>query len=286
MNFFKNPDWLNQFQYPFATFDEIPAEVFDSVNMDLDRIQSKSPLVSIVIAAWNEEVNILKCIASLSKMKTTIPFEIVVVNNNSSDQTQKTLDRLNIKSLFEEVQGCGPARQLGQENALGQYILMGDADCLYPDCWLDEMISVLSLPEVVCVYGRYSFISEPGYPRWKLSIFELMKDIIAEFRHVNRPYFNAYGMSMGYIREYGLKVGFIKINRRGEDGQLCLDLMKYGKIKQVKAKKARTWTGIRTLRLDGSISGALIIRFFKELRRFFYNLHSRLPENKKPSGKS
>ncbi|MDP2412392.1 glycosyltransferase family 2 protein [Daejeonella sp.] len=286
MYFLANPTWLKQFQYPYNSAKDIPKSVFEEINQNLDRNISKDPVVSIVIAAWNEEVNILRCIASLSKLKSSIPFEIIVVNNNSTDQTQNTLDQLHIQSLFEEVQGCGSARQLGQENALGKYILMGDADCLYPDCWLDEMISVLSQPEVVCVYGRYSFISESGYPRWKLSIFELMKDIIAEFRHVNRPYFNAYGMSMGYLKEYGLKVGFIKINRRGEDGQLCLDLMKYGKIKQVKAKKARTWTGIRTLRLDGSISGALIIRFFKELRRFFYNLHSRLPENKKPEGKS
>ncbi|HQS06319.1 MAG: glycosyl transferase [Sphingobacteriales bacterium 17-39-43] len=286
MNFLANPTWLKQFQYPYTSAKDIPKSVFEEINQNLDRNISTDPVVSIVIAAWNEEVNILRCIASLSKLKSSIPFEIIVVNNNSTDQTQSTLDQLHIKSFFEKVQGCGPARQLGQENALGKYILMGDADCLYPDCWLDEMISILSQPEVVCVYGRYSFISEPGYPRWKLSIFELMKDIIAEFRHVNRPYFNAYGMSMGYIKEYGLKVGFIKVNRRGEDGQLCLDLMKYGKIKQVKAKKARTWTGIRTLMLDGSISGALIIRLFKELKRFFYNLHSRLPENKKPEGKS
>jgi len=286
MNFFKTPDWLNQFRYPYSNFDEIPEQVFDSINFNLDLIQSQSPLVSIVIAAWNEEVNILNCIASLSKMETSIPFEIIVVNNNSSDQTQKTLDKLHIKSLFEETQGCGFARQLGQEKALGKYILMGDADCLYPNCWVDEMIKVLEQPGVVCVYGRYSFISEPGYPRWKLSLFELMKDIIAEFRHVNRPYFNAYGMSMGYVREFGLKVGFIQINRRGEDGQLCLDLMKYGTIKQVRSKDARTWTGIRTLKLDGSISGAFIIRLFKELRRFFYNLHTRLPENKNTDGNS
>ncbi len=286
MNFFKNPDWLNQFQYSYSNFEDIPAHVFDSINRDLDQVQSKSPLVSVVIAAWNEEMNILKCIASLSKMKSLIPFEIIVVNNNSTDHTQKILDHLHIKSLFEGIQGCGPARQLGQENALGKYILMADADCLYPDCWIEEMIKVLAQENVVCVYGRYSFISEPGYPRWKLSLFEIMKDIIAEFRHVNRPYFNAYGMSMGYVKEYGLKAGFIKVNRRGEDGQLCLDLMKYGRIIQVKASRARTWTGTRTLQLDGSIAGALTLRLFKELKRFFYNLHSGLPENKKAEGNS
>ena len=286
MNIFTNPSWINQFQYPYSTFNEIPSQIFDDINSNLDKVQSKSPLVSIVIAAWNEEVNILRCVASLSKMKSSVPFEIIVVNNNSNDNTQKTLDHLHIKSYLESVQGCGPARQRGQENALGKYILMGDADCLYPDCWIDEMIKVLEQEQVVCVYGRYSFISDSEFPRWKLRIFEMMKDIVAEYRHMNRPYFNAYGMSMGYIKEIGLKVGFIKINRRGEDGQLCLDLMPFGKIKQVKSNRARTWTGTRTLQLDGSFSGALSIRLFKELKRFFYNLHSRLPENKKAEGNS
>lgn len=279
MNILANPKWLNQFQYPYTSVKDVPESVFEDINKTLDQKLSLNPVVSIVIAAWNEELNILSCIASLSRLRSSIPFEIIVVNNNSTDQTQYTLDKLHIKSYLEPVQGCGPARQLGQEHALGKYILMADADCLYPDCWIDEMIRELKKSNVVCVYGRYSFIAEPGYPRWKLAIFELLKDLIAEFRHINRPYLNAYGMSMGYVKEFGLKVGFIKINRRGEDGQLCLDLMPFGKIKQVKSNKARTWTGIRTLRLDGSISGALIIRFFKELKRFFFNLHSRLPEN-------
>jgi hypothetical protein len=62
--------------------------------------------------------------------------------------------------------------------------------------------------------------------------------------------------------------------------------MQFGKIKQVKSNRARTWTGTRTLQLDGSFSGALSIRLFKELKRFFYNLHSRLPDNKKAEGNS
>lgn len=216
-------------------------------------------------------------------MKSSYPFEIIVVNNNSTDDTQKTLDNLHVRSFQQPIQGCGPARQLGQENALGKYILTADADCLYPDCWINEMIGVLSKSGVVCVYGRYSFISEPGYSRWKLAIFESMKDVVAEFRHVYRPYFNCYGMSMGYVKEYGLRVGFITINRRGEDGQLCLDLMKYGKIKQIKTFQARVWTGARTLKLDGSFTSALMARLRKELNRFFFNLHSGLPENKKAS---
>jgi hypothetical protein len=137
---------------------------------------------------------------------------------------------------------------------------------------------VLSQPDVVCVYGRYSFIAEKGYPRWKLAILEVMKDIIAEFRQINRPYFNAYGLSMGYIRDLGLKVGFVPTQFRGNDGQLCLGLMKYGKVKQVRSNKARTWTGPRTLDRDGNFNKALYNRIRKELSRFFKNFNSKLPE--------
>ncbi|KIO74803.1 glycosyl transferase, partial [Pedobacter lusitanus] len=51
--------------------------------------------------AWNEEINILRCVASLSKMKTAIPFEIIVVNNNSQDKTQETIDQLHVRSFNE-----------------------------------------------------------------------------------------------------------------------------------------------------------------------------------------
>src|SRR5690606_21393920 len=225
MHIFNVPKWVYSHKHPYSCFEEIPTKVFDNINKKLDAIQSESPLVSIIIAAWNEEVNILNCISSLSDVETCIPFEIIVVNNNSSDNTQKTIDKLNVKSLFQAVQGCGPARQLGQENARGKYILLADADCIYPSCWIDAMASKLSRDKVVCVYGRYSFIEDTDYPRWKLFLLEKLKDLIAEVRHFKRPYLNAYGISMDYIKELGLKVGYVNYKIWGDDGRLCFDLM-------------------------------------------------------------
>src|SRR5690606_15011999 len=119
---------------------EVPETIFDSINKKLDKKLSNTPEVSIVIAAWNEEVNILNCISSLSDLQTNIQFEIIVVDNNSTDGTSSTLEKLNVRTLFEKVPGCGPARQLGQESARGRYILLADADCIYPPCWLDALI--------------------------------------------------------------------------------------------------------------------------------------------------
>lgn len=268
MHLFNNPRWLAPLEHSYRCYEEIPDEVFDRINQGLSRLTSQQPLASVIVAAWNEEVNILRCVASLSRMKTSIPFEVIVVNNNSTDKTQQTLDRLHVSSYFQGIQGWGPARQMGLEKARGKYVLLADADCLYPEGWMDEMVQALQQPDVVCVYGRYSFISEPGFPRWKLFLLEKMKDGIAELRHYKRPYLNAFGMSMGYIREYGLKVGYVMHKIKGEDGRMCFDLMKFGKVKQVKSPKARVWTGPRALQRDGSFGKALSNRIMRETKRF------------------
>ena len=283
MNILKAPAWINEFNYPYASFSDIPKPVFDGINRDLKSVQHYNPLVSIVIPAWNEEVNVLRSIASLAKMKTNIPFEILVVNNNSTDQMQKTLDSLLVHSVFQPIQGWGPARQMGLEQARGTYILTADADCLYPPDWVNEMMAVLQQPGVVFVYGRYSFIPSPGFPRWKLSVLETLKDSIAEIRHLKRPHLNAYGMSTGYVRDDALKVGYVMHKIRGEDGRLCFDLMQYGAVKQVKADDARVWTGTRTIAKDGSFSSTLFLKIGLELRRLKGMLVAQPPHDTKTS---
>lgn len=283
MNIFKSPYWLKQFRHDYKSVLQMSNNKLTLINDRLDKIQSCEPVVSIVIGAWNEEANILNCIDSLSYTKSVLPIEIIVVNNNSTDNTQAILDKLHIRSLFQPIQGNGPARQMGQEHAWGDYILLADADCIYPNCWVESMLKLLFMPNIVCVYGRYSFIEESGYPRWKLFVLEKLKDFIAEVRHIKRPYLNAFGISMGYVKKYGLKEGFIDRNIRGNDGRMCFDLMKYGKIKQLKASSSRVWTGPRTLNRDGSFSKALFRRIGLELSRLFSLFRSHPPHNTKTS---
>ena len=42
MNVFKNPKWIKEFEYPYASSDQIPAHVFNEINERLDKIQSKT----------------------------------------------------------------------------------------------------------------------------------------------------------------------------------------------------------------------------------------------------
>ncbi|XRO77709.1 glycosyltransferase family 2 protein [Methanocaldococcus sp. 10A] len=91
--------------------------------------------VSIVIPAYNEEKAIGK---TIDLIKSTIEdiknykFEIIVVNNNSTDNTEKIAKEKGAKVIFEGKKGYGNAYKEGLSNAKGDIIITGDADATYP----------------------------------------------------------------------------------------------------------------------------------------------------------
>jgi glycosyltransferase involved in cell wall biosynthesis len=283
MYFFSNPGWIDKKLFQVKTLEEVPDSTFLEIRTRLKAKMSENPLITVIIAAWNEEINIIRCLDTLSRNQTDIPFDIIVVNNNSKDRTQQVLDKLGVVSYFEKIQGCGPARELGQQNAKGKYILIADADCYYPEKWIDRMGKQLIQKGVVFVYGRYSFLGKKSAPRWKFSLYDVIRDLMVEIRHVKRPYLSAYGISMGYVKEYGLKEGYLRRNIRGDDGRLCFDLMKYGKVKLVRFKDSRVWTSDRTLEKEGSLFKVIQRRTLRELARFDKYFTQPIPHNTKIS---
>lgn len=283
MYFFSNPEWIDKGLLQVTTLEEVPDSTISTIRDRLKSVTSSDPLFTIVIAAWNEELNVIRCLDTLSRNKTDIKFDIIVVNNNSKDRTQEVLDKLGVESYFEKIQGCGPARELGQRKAKGKYILIADADCYYPEKWIDNMARKLLEEGVVFVYGRYSFLGKESAPRWKFSVYDVIRDLMVEIRHVKRPYLSAYGISMGYVKEYGIKEGYLKRNIRGDDGRLCFDLMKYGKVKLVRKSGSRVWTSNRTLEKEGSLLRVFQVRTMRELARFDKYFTEPVPHNTKIS---
>jgi glycosyltransferase involved in cell wall biosynthesis len=96
------------------------------------------PLVSVVIPTYNSSCTLVACIESI-KAQTYPNFEIVVVDNYSSDETRKIA-----KSLGAETLLMGPERSAqmnyGVSQAKGEYILRVDSDMI-----LDKDIIVKSL---------------------------------------------------------------------------------------------------------------------------------------------
>jgi len=89
--------------------------------------------LSILIAAYNVEAFIEKCVLSCYDETLSDFYEIIVVNDGSTDETQAVLDKLktsitNLKVIYQENAGLGAARNTGIKNAKGEYLWMIDGD--------------------------------------------------------------------------------------------------------------------------------------------------------------
>lgn len=89
--------------------------------------------ISVVIPAYNEEKNIVKCIekALNAFSMLNVQGEVIVSDNNSTDRTAELAKNAGAKVVTCLEQGYGSALRCGFENASGKYIIMGDADDSY-----------------------------------------------------------------------------------------------------------------------------------------------------------
>jgi glycosyltransferase involved in cell wall biosynthesis len=266
----KVPEWVQRHLVEYDSVDDIPDEVFARIRKGFDRINSQTaePYLTVGMIAWNEEKNILANLSSLSELQCSRPFEVLVVNNNSTDRTQEILDRCGVKSVMEKQQGYGFARQAGINVARGKYFLTGDADSIYPPGWPDEMLKAAEQEGVVGAYGMCSFLPNENRSRLSFAFYELLKDTIVKARAVNRPELNVMGMTFCFETRLAKEIGFPTDNRRGEDGRMAWAMKKHGKLVLVKSKKSRVWTITRTIDYDGSMLNAIAVRAKKEIMRF------------------
>ncbi|HLS29867.1 MAG TPA: glycosyltransferase family 2 protein [Flavobacteriaceae bacterium] len=89
--------------------------------------------LSILIAAYNVETFIEKCVLSCYDDSLSDLYEIIVVNDGSTDSTANALDKLknsvkNLHVIYQENSGLGTARNTGIKNAKGEYLWMIDGD--------------------------------------------------------------------------------------------------------------------------------------------------------------
>ena len=227
--------------------DEIPDIVWEEIKVKLAERQSDSPLVSVVVIAYNEERRLAACLWSLSELQTKYPIEILGVNNNSKDRTEEVYKRLGLPYYNESKQSPGFARQCGLEHARGKYHFCIDADTFYPHEYVDLMMTKLTRPNVSCVSSFWSFFPDENHSRYGLFLFELIRDMFLFIQHFKRPELCVRGMVFAFNVDYAKKVTIRTDIRRGEDGSLALSLKPYGKIAFLYNRKVRPVTGYGTL---------------------------------------
>ncbi len=262
------PHWVQQSWNIHKQTNISENKLYAEIRWGLQQFNSQNPIISIVIPAWNEEKTIARTLYSLSKIVTKYPTELIIVNNNSTDNTQSILDVCGVQSILETRQGIAQARQTGLQAAKGIYVLSGDADTLYPSTWVNMLMEELVKKNVVAVWGKHSFVPTDGTTRSTFVFYETLKQILYRFREHHRPYLNAMGANVGYKKEVAYLVGgYDTTTHRGSDGRLAMAMWKHGKISAVRSSKATVWTDARRFNFDSGMFHSLVRRALKELPR-------------------
>ena len=122
------------------------------------KTNSTDVFVSIVVAARNEESNIAQIIEDISKQNYPSDFfEIIIVNDNSTDKTKAILEGIKMPNLQvlhrEGTDNFAPnkkgALELAISKATGKYILVTDADCRVGINWLQDSVNFMEKNDYV-----------------------------------------------------------------------------------------------------------------------------------------
>lgn len=257
--------YLEVYEKPFA---EAPKEPVELVKKRLKELTANEPVIaSVILICYNEEKRLLSCLWSLCENKCNFPIEILAINNNSSDHTEKVLQELGTTYFNETQKGPGYARQCGLNHARGKYHLCIDADTMYPPHYLETHLKQLSKPGVIGTFSLWSFIPD-GRSRIGLWAYETLRDTYLTLQAIKRPELCIRGMAFGFDTELARKFGFRTDIIRGEDGSIALAMKPFGKLVFIHSRKARVITGYGTLNTEGGLCKSFTKRIGQALEGF------------------
>ncbi|MFN3301365.1 MAG: glycosyltransferase [Sediminibacterium sp.] len=126
------------------------------------------PFVSVIVPVYNDARRIVKCIEAL--INQTYPrdrYEILIVDNGSTDNTCSVIKKYPVKLLIEDKkQSSYAARNKGIKNAVGEIIAFTDSDCIPAPNWIEKGVkNLLQKPNCGLVAGRINiFFRKPNKP--------------------------------------------------------------------------------------------------------------------------
>ncbi len=112
---------------------------------------------SLIIPVYNRPFELGELLDSLSDTTFNKAFEVVVVEDGSTERSDAVIDmfqsKLDIAYYYKENSGPGDSRNFGMQKAKGDYFLIFDSDCIIPSQYLSEVEKALTDHYVDCFGG-------------------------------------------------------------------------------------------------------------------------------------
>jgi|SRR3989344_2963266 len=189
-------------------------------------------MISVIIPAYNEEKYLEDCLRAFEKQTfAKSNFEVIVVDNCSTDKTAIVAWSLGAKVVKCATLGVSHARQIGFMAAKGEIIASTDADTQVAQNWLEVIDKNFSSnPNLVGMTGAVEFLSKDPlnrflakntYPLFLKALYFFGKTVIN-------------GFNFAVKKSAFLKIGGFNTNlSSSEDVDLGLRLGKVGEVKYI-----------------------------------------------------
>lgn len=212
----------------------------------------KLPSVSIIIPTYNRKDVLVEALLSLNKVDYPKNlFEVVVVNDGSSDGTEEVIKSIrkkinyNFKYFNGGRKGISYAKNIAIKKSRGEVIISTDDDCLFEKTWLKKLIKPLENPQVGAVGGPDRAIKNENVLAksidFAFSSFIGSGGIHGRFLKVKLGNTYPPGCNMAFKREVVKKIGYFdEALAPGEDTDYNHRIEKAG-LKLVHVPKAFVW---------------------------------------------
>ena len=155
---------------------------------DASGAPDSSIVASVVVPVYNDEDRIRHCIESLlSQTLDSDKYEVIIVDNNSTDGTADAIRAYPVKYLFEEKPGPAAARNSGIRVARGWVVAFTDSDCIASPDWLRLLVENIDGEKVGASAGNVLPLSrENAIERYAAGFWQIDKMVSGQ--NYGKPY--------------------------------------------------------------------------------------------------
>ena len=180
-------------------------------------------IISVITLSW-DNINYTKKFVNSIRKYTTLPYELIIVDNGSEESTQVWVQKnSDLSIIFPENQGFSKGFNEGVKIASGKYIMMANNDTEFPLNWDIQLINTIEkncqagIVSPVYTSGRKSALRvTSGDKILKVFPFRKYPSAVA-FLMRRKEFFTIFN---GYSEEYDIA--------SGEDADLCFKVWHAG----------------------------------------------------------
>ena len=138
----------------------------------------EEPRFSIVVPAYNEAACLGPALQALQLQDFREPYEIIVVDNDSTDRTGEIAASYGVTVVRETARGVCQARQRGTIEARGEIVVSTDADTVQPRDWLTRIDRQFRRSDQIVAVAGPCHYENPSwwarlYPKLLLSLIHI-----------------------------------------------------------------------------------------------------------------